>query len=204
MPVMDDYNEYAKVEKHIGYSCSFHSLNHRGWRLLREMELKKNINGRKKMLANVNNIHHIIGNIVKPKSLCNNLYSSLLYYLDELLFMDVLTINTFVIEDDVFPLSYVYFNTIDWIHEDYNDFVLDKGVFINDTEAHLLNCFIDDYESFILGIQGDVLSSEYYKTKDGMIVRKIKRIINRLKKRLIHLRAVVLRIIHKSLESNSK
>lgn len=200
---MDDYNEYEKVEKHIDYSRSFHSLNHKGWRLLKEMEAKKNINGRKKMLANVNNIHHLIGNIVKPKSLCNNLYSSLLYYLDELLFMDVLAINTFVIEDDVFPLSYVYFNTIDWIHEDYNEFVLDKGVAINDTEAHLLNCFIDDYEYFILRVQEDVLNSDYYKTKDGMIVRKIKRIINRLKKRLINLRAIVLRIIHKSLEANN-
>jgi hypothetical protein len=198
---MDDYNEYENVEKHISYSRSFHALNHKGWRLLKEMEAKKNINGRKKMLANVNNIHHLIGNIVKPKSLCNNLYSSLLYYLDELLFMDVLTINTFVIEDDVFPLSYVYFNTIDWIHEDYNDFVLDKGICINETEAHLLNCFIDDYENFILGVQEDVLNSDYYKAKDAMIVKKIKRIINRLKKRLIHLRAVVLRIIHKSLES---
>jgi hypothetical protein len=196
---MDDYSEYEKVEKHMNYSRSFHSLNHTGWRLLKEMEVKKNINGRKKMLGSVNNIHHLITNIVKPKSLCNNLYSSLLFYLDELLFMDVLMINTFVIEDDVFPLSYVYFNTIDWIHEDYDEFVLDKGITINDTEAHLLNCFIDNYEQFILTVQEDILKSEYYKTKDSLLVRKLKRIINRLKKRLIVLRAVVLRIIYKRL-----
>lgn len=188
-----DYREYVSIERHLVYSRQLASLNFVGKQLLREIEKKKNINGRKKLLPCVYYLYHILGTVVKPRVLCNNLYSSLLYFLDELLFHEVKNLNSFVIEDDSYPLSFVYFNTEDWCPEDHQGFVLDKGATINESEAHLINSFVEDYEVFILLLERDIADVG----DDEKLTRKINRIIGRLKRRLIDLRVYSLRLISK-------
>lgn len=189
--VGNDYTEYVNIERHLAYSRRLSFLNYVGRRIMQEIESKKNINGRKKLLPIVYYLHHTLGTIVKPRVLCNNLYSSLLYYLDELLFHEVKTLNTFVIEDESYPLSFVYFNTDDWSTEEHQGFVLDKGVIINESEAHLINSFIEDYETFVLELEGEIATMG----RDERLTRKLTRIIARLKRRLIDLRVYSLRVI---------
>lgn len=192
---MEDYNEYEMIERHIEYSRLLTIINLRGKLIIQQLEKQKNINGRKKLLGNVYDVYNSIANIIKPRSLCNNLFSSLVYFLDELLFTEVVGRNRFIIEDDEYPLYYVYFNTDEWLHDTAIDsFVLDRCVFINDTESLLINCFLDDYEYLLIMIE------KYIKINDSTISRKILRITSRLKKRLILLKALILRTLHKNLE----
>ena len=192
---MEDYNEYEMIERHIDYSRMLTLINSRGKLIIQQLEKQKNINGRKKLLSNIYNVSNLITNVIKPRSLCNNLFSSLVYYLDELLFTEVVGRNKFIIEDDEYPLYYVYFNTDEWIQDSgIDNFVLDKCVYINDTESILINCFLDDYEYFLIKIE------KYMKDKDSIISRKIIRITARLKKRLILLKAIILKTLHKNLE----
>ena len=195
---MDDYNQYEKIEQHIEYSRLLTSVNSRGKIILKELEKQKNINGKKKLLSNVYNVYHLIENIIKPRSLCNNLYSSLIYYMDELMFMEVVGLNSFIIEDDEYPLYYIYFNTDDWLTDDCIDsFVLDKCVYINDTESILISCFIDEYEGLLINIEKYIYLNGH---KDTIIARKLLRICTRLKKRLVVLKAIILQILNKNLE----
>lgn len=196
---MEDYNEYEMIERHIEYSRMLTQINSRGKLIIQQLEKQKNINGKKKLLSNIYNISNLIANVVKPRSLCNNLYSSLVYYLDELLFMEVIGRNKFIIEDDEYPLYYVYFNTDEWIQDSgIDNFVLDKCVYINDTESLLINCFLDEYECFLINIE------KYMKAKDSTISRKIIRITTRLKKRIILLKVIILKILYKNLEKVKK
>lgn len=195
---MDDYNQYEKIEQHIEYSRLLSTINSKGKLLLKEIEKQKNINGKKKLLGNVYNVYHLIANIIKPRSLCNNLYSSLIYYLDELMFLEVSGLNSFIIEDDEYPLYYIYFNTDDWMRDNTIDpFVLDNCVYINDTESILIGCFIDEYESLLINIEKYIYLKGH---KDSMIAKKLLRISSRLKKRLIILKTIILQILHRNLE----
>lgn len=194
--IPESYSEYEKIEQHIDYSERLYFINCQGKHILNEIEKKKNINGKKKLLWNVGYIYNTIENIVKKKALCNNSYTSLIHYLDELLFLEVKTYNKFVIEDDSFPLSYVYFNQHEWIKVFHQNFILDSIPFITILDAMLINCFVDDYEELILELEDSLKRKTYYDDDDPKLRKKIFKNIKRLKKRLIDLRARLLNLIN--------
>ena len=191
------YREYEVIERHLAYSQRLHHITYQGQRILREIELKKNINGKKKLLWNVQYMYHLIENIVKQKPLCNNNYSSLIHYIDELLFLEVRTYNTFTISDETYPLSYIYFHQHEWIQDDYHTFILDTHPTITELDAMLINCFIDEYEELLLEIEDSLTKSTLYMQQDSKLVKKLHRNLKRLKARLILLRSRVLQIIEK-------
>lgn len=199
---MHDYNEYEKIEQHMFYARRLNAINSTGKRILQQMDEKKRMPGRKKLLEYVFAISQMIETIVKPHVLCNNLYSSLIFYMDELLFFEVRNLNSFVVEDDNYPLSYIYFNTSDWNESEQQEFHLDQGVYINEMEAMLMNCFVDEYEEFVLSLEGDIIRLGE-SASDQKLMKKILRIITRLKKRLTLLRSRLLKIIHKGFNVES-
>lgn len=200
-PITYDYDEYNQIEKHIYYAKQLYIINKIGKHILHEIERKKNINGRKKLLANVYNVYHKLDTIIKPKVLCNNVFSSLMYYLDELLFLEVKNLNTFVIEDDTYPLSYLYFNCDDWVTEEIQEFNLDSSFVLNYSEAMLISCYLDTYEGFIMTLESDI-KTPYYMDMDQRLIKKLIRIFTRLKKRLVLLKAMMLKVIEIELKVN--
>lgn len=194
---MEHYHEYGKVEKHLLYSKRLHSINERGARFLREIEAKKRVGGRRKYQGPVYTVHHLFENILKPRLvLCNNLYSSLMFYMDEMLFYEVRGINSFVIEDDAFPLSFVYFNQCEWNPEfgQTHAFELDVGPNLSDTEAALLSILVKDYETVLQDVLHDILTSGVPVKKEKAFVKLI-RIIHRLKRRLTIIQSTLLQVI---------
>lgn len=197
---MDSYNEYEHVERHINYSKTLQEINERGWRFIHEIEIKKRVGGRKKYEKDVYAIHHALGNILKPKViLCNNLYSSLVYYLDEMLYYDVRSINTFIIEDDSYPLSFIYFNNSEWNPDvgQQQAFQLESVSSITDVEAALLMTLLQDYETLLQDLYVNIKSRKD-RLVDKMFIKLI-RIINRLKRRINLLRSSALKIIEVAL-----
>lgn len=199
---MDSYNEYRRIEQHIGFSKRLQNISTRGLHYLREIEIKKRIGGRRKYEKDVHGIHHLLGNIIKPRvMLCNNLYSSLIYYLDEMLFYEVQDINDFVIEDDKYPLSFVYFNNAEWNPENdrIQPFVLENNSHMNETEAALLLMLLEDYNTLLQDLLQDFKDEK--KTchrKDRMynkIYTKVRRIISRLDRRLTLLKTAAFKIV---------
>lgn len=199
---MESYNEYRRIEHHIGFSKRLQNISKRGLHYLREIESKKRIGGKKKYKKDVHVVHHLLENIIKPRLvLCNNLYSSLIYYLDEMLFYEVQTINNFVIEDDIYPLSFIYFNNTEWNpeNEEMQLFQLENDVMITENEAALLITLLHDYETLLQDLLQDFKDEK--KTchrKDKMynkIYIKVLRIISRLKRRLELLRVSAFKIV---------
>lgn len=197
---INDYSEYSKIENHIYYSKKLYTLNKIGKHILNEIATKKTINGRKKLLSSVYKVYHKLNTIIKPNILCNNIYSSLVYYLDELLFLEVKNLNKFVIEDDTYPLSYLYFNCDDWVTDEIQKFSLDSSIILRYSEAMLISCYLDNYEEFILRLEVDIKKS-YYIDLDHKLIKKLMRIFARLKKRLIILKVMMLKIIDIELKS---
>lgn len=199
---MEHYHEYERVEKHLAYSKRLHSINERGTRYLRQIESKKRVGGRRKYQGHVYTVYHLLENVLKPRVvLCNNLYSSLIFYMDEMLFYEVRGINSFVIEDDEYPLTFVYFNQCEW-NPDFGQthaFELDTSPDLCDTEAALLSILVQDYEHVLQDVLQDLMSSGLPIKKEKVFI-KLVRIINRLKRRLSILQATIIRVI--SEESN--
>jgi hypothetical protein len=197
-----EYQEYDIVEKHLYFSKKLNNLNYKGRRLMYELEVKKRLtNSKNKFIPLVKETFGILTTITKPKSLCNNIYSSLLHFLDELLFMQVKTTDIFIIGDDEYPLSYIYFNHSEWIDDENQDFMLDDDPNINDLEALLINCYIDEYELVSLEIETflvDIMKEYWYV--DRKMFKKMLRLLSKLKKRLLILKSKVLVIIYKTLD----
>lgn len=196
---MDSYDEYEKVETHISYSKRLQEINDRGLRYLKEIEERKRVNGRKRYDRHVSILYHLLENVIKPRvMLCNNLYSSLLYYLDEMLFYEVRSINEFVIEDDVYPLSFVYFNNSDWNPQvgPLQAFTLEDATHINDSEAALLMTLLQDYDILLQDLLVYVKSKKRVRgASQHKLFIKLIRIINRLKRRIDILRVNTFGII---------
>jgi len=204
---MEGYNEYEKIERHLRYAKRLSLLNLVGLHFVREIERTKSYKKatccKKKMLSNVYYLFHILETLVKPKVLHNNVYSSLLFYLDEWLFSEVRCLNHFMIEDDVYPLTSIYFNTPEWVgnHEEFRELMVcfTYGNSITQKEAGVMSMFLDIYEEFIGDLEKDVLMRlTTVLSKDSKLVHKLTRIMNLLKKRLVLMRLSLLKIISKS------
>lgn len=196
-----EYKEYDIVEKHIYFAKKLYSLNNRGKRFLQELDSKKRINKKKTYTPIIADTINILSTLTKPRVLCNNIYSSLLYYLDELLFLQVKETKCFIMDIDEYPLSYIYFNQHDWIEEEAQEFVLDVDNCLNDLEAVLLNCFVDEYEYIAIEIENFMQSMmQDIINEDRKMFKKILRLLSKLKQRILLLKSKILVIIYKSFQ----
>ena len=207
MYIMDSYNEYMRIENHMGFSKRLHDISIRGSHYLREIEIKKRIGGRKRYETVVYGLYHLLQNIIKPRVvLCNNLYSSLIYYLDEMLFYEVRQTDNFMIEDDKYPLSFVYFNNAEWNpdNDKVQTFSLDHSTSISDNEAALLIMLLQDYETLLQDLLQDfTIEKKTSRKKDkpyNKIYTKVMRIISRLKRRLCILKSASYQIVESAFE----
>lgn len=181
---MDVYREYSNVERHIEYAKQLSYLNSQGRQLIQEIECQKPYKN-KQFLGAVHTVYHFLQTLLKPSPL----YSCMIYYLDELLFYEVSSRDSFIIEDDEYPLSYVYFNTSAWHNMPVKTYVLDKKHYFDELEAMLLSCFIDEYELFVLELEKDLKNFKLNFTN------KLRNNLQKLKRHFIYLKLQLLKVI---------
>lgn len=177
------YEEYVALDKHVDFAKQMFYLNRLGHNILSQIDNSKGYKLRK---ANKNDDIYIayvtIMNTIKPrKSLCNNIFSSLLYYLDELLFIDVYSLSSFVIEDGEFAVEKIYYNQGEWIKDDDSSHVvsyeIEKTCGLTDKDRQVVAVFFELYEKLINNIKEYVTDTYDKKLK---IRKKVLRIIAKI------------------------
>lgn len=185
---MEIYEEYNHIEKHIGYAQKLAYLNAQAKQFISEIEIQKAYKP-KRFLGIVHVIYHFLQMLTKP----SHLFASIIYNLDELLFYEVKSRDSFVIEDDEYPLSYVYFNTESWYNINTRQYKLEHTHFFDESEAALLSCFIDDYEHFILYLDWCL------KDEKHRFIKKLRLTLQKLKRHLIYMKLHLLIAVSRNL-----
>lgn len=201
------YTEYEIIQKHMYFSRKLYEINALGKHLIEEIDSKKCFRGPRggcKILHEpTQHIRDSISNIVKPYVLYNNIYSSLVFFLDELLFLQVQNINSFQIDDDIYPLSFMYFNQDEWIKDwCLQEFTIDECPIMTEFDSLMLIIFIETYEEFAIEIM-DYIVRIRPECQDKRLRRKIIKLITRLKQRVGTLMYRALRVYYKTFEKKN-
>lgn len=175
------YSEYTKIEVHIGLSTKLSYLDKIARQYLDEIEKKKGINGRKQYEKDVQNLINILQSLSKPRLLNHNLYSSLHYYLDDLMYSEITEIGFFMVEDAKFPLSAIYFDKQQWLQDAVVPCItLSPTPNLTVEDAVTLYSFFLEYANFITKLRTKIEGVENVKIKG-----KISRILRRMEWRYL-------------------
>lgn len=192
------YSEYSKIEVHIGLSSKLSHLDKIARQYLEEIERKKGINGRKQYEKDVQNLMNILQSLSKPRLLNHNLYSSLHYYLDDLMYFEITEIGFFMVEDEKYPLSAVYFDKQQWLREPVvPTSSLSPTSNITVEDAVSLYGFFVQYADFIVKVRAKIENVQNPKIKG-----KISRILRRMEWRYLKGSKILVEIIN--LDFNKK
>lgn len=178
---MSSYGEYTLIEQHMDFSRKLSELDRRARAFIVEMERQKGINGRKQYEKDVHDILSILHSLSKPKILHHNLFSSLHYYLDDQLFSEITDISFFVVEDEKYPISAIYFDKDRWMidrvqrHTEFS-----RTTWLSMRESTALLLFFTDYEDLVRDIDKKISCM-----KEGKVKTKLKRILTRMKRRYL-------------------
>lgn len=179
---MNIYNEYEVLEKHIHLSKELDILNHLGKRIIKEIEQKKHIRQKKSgayvFTIEITTIYNLLCDVTNIKKFNKlRLFFCMQYYLDELLFDEIKTLESFQIEDDSYKLTDLYFNQSTWnkIDEEEN-LNISNDKFLNSDEAVLIRTYEFRYKSYL-----DRLNNYLeHRNQTNYIRKKISRITNRI------------------------
>jgi hypothetical protein len=198
--IFDEYSEYNKIESHIIFSKNIFLLKAKGRNILKEFEIKKyeskNRKGSIIFIPDITIIYNNISNIVEKKRHSLKLCFCLTYYLDELMFGEIKTLDNFIIEDQLYDLTKLYSHPEEWIDDqEIQNVSLDSEKNLNINESMLLVCYLKEFENFFLEIE------EYLKSfKDSYkIKKKILRIINRFRLKFKNIWDIILKIINNNI-----
>ena len=114
------------------------------------------------------------------------------YYLDELLFDEIKTLESFQIEDESYKLTDLYFNQSSWNKIDDTEILnITNDKFLNSDEAMLIRDYELRYKSFL-----DKLNSYLeHRNQTNYIRKKISRITNRINTKFSHTTELIDKII---------
>jgi curved DNA-binding protein CbpA len=183
---MNIYNEYEVLEKHIQLSKELDLLNHLGKRIIKEIEHKKHIRQKKSgayvFIIEINTIYNLLSDVTNIKKFNKlRLFFCMQYYLDELLFDEIKTLESFQIEDESYRLTDLYFNQSSWNKIDNTENIeealnITNDKFLNSDEAMLIRNYELRYKSFL-----DKLNIYLeHRNQTNYIRKKISRITNRI------------------------
>ncbi len=199
----ESYNQYigyTNIERHMKIAVELFELEQKGNNLYKELLEKKCKMGKKNSELNVQDIIYVLIKLIKPNKFCTNYYASLQYYLDELLFIDSKEINSFIIEDNNYPLKDIYFNS-NWKQELNNHPKLDNIDYLNNEELMLFLCYFETYADFLQRLK-NVINIEYHDLNEDKfkIINKIKLILKKINLLLITTIQNILSIIKENYE----
>ena len=195
---MNTFIEYDKINEHMKMSKALHYLNIKGKIILNKLENTKHIRKKKSgsfvFTDDVGSVYNIIVEITNIKRFNKlRLYFCMQYYMDELLFKEVKSLNGFQIEDDEYTLADMYFNQNLWnpLCEDdvetYNFKNAEKD--FSSDEAQFLKFYFNEYAEYISNIKT-------YLEKFGhidYIKNKLTRIFNRISNKITLVNTIITR-----------
>lgn len=198
--IFDEYSEYNKIENHIIFSKNIYLLKKKGRNILTELEIKKyeskNRKGSLIFIPDITIIYTNLSNIVEKKRHSLRLCFCLTYYLDELMFGEIKTLDKFVIEDQHYDLTKLYSHPEEWIDDqEIQNVSLDNEKNFNINEAMFLVCYLKEFENLFLEIEEYLKSfKESYKIK-----KKLLRIINRFRLKFKNIWDIILKTINNNI-----
>jgi hypothetical protein len=175
-----DYEEYTRLEKHLNLSRLLHGVSYKGMEALAMLGKTHNIKLKRSKLKNdIYKVFATITHTIKPrKSLCNNIFSSMVYYMDEVMFREVQHLDNFFIEDYCYSLNKVYYNPREWLEEGEQLVRDDQASDTTDEEVlHMLTNFFDTYDAML----DDIRDHVGYMHKSDKLKKKIFRVISRIR-----------------------
>ena len=170
--------EYNSLEKHIQFSTKLYTLNQKGRHILSQFYKNKPTrikrSGEPEYNQTISLIVQALQDTLNYRKFCFRLFFNLQYYLDELMFKEILNLKTFYIEDNEYELTKLYFDYT-WLEErcDIKKYDFYKDPDINIDEAMYLVCFLKEYDAVLLEIE------EYISGMSTKMIKKIPKIINR-------------------------
>ena len=199
--LFEEVSEYSKIEQHMIFSKTLHQLKGKGKNILKEFDEKKFDRQTKKrknvFIGNTSIIYSNIANIIAKSKYSLQLGMSLQFYLDELMFNEIKNIQTFVIEDQDYDLTKLYYHPTEWIQDnDLQIFNFYAETDININESMYLVCYLKEYENFLLEIE-DYLKN--FKDKYS-IKKKLLKLINRIRLKFKIIWEIIINIISDKVE----
>lgn len=181
--IFEEYDEYTKIEQHMGLSKSLYELDQKGKYIIAELSLKKS-SGQRKRSGNyifLDPISILYNNIITCLSLKRlRLFFCLQFFLDELMYYEVAKTNTFFVEDSSFDICKIYFAQDEWISDTFiQTFEFYQCKELNIHEAMYLICYLKEYDRLLLDVE------EYIKPYKDIkrIKSKLRETIHRIRRR---------------------
>jgi hypothetical protein len=198
--IIEECNEYSKIESHLQFSKTLFLLKEKGVNIMEQFNMKKfdkkTQRGTCAFVEDTAIIYNNLANVVDKKKNSLKLCFCLSYYLDELMFGEIMKLDTFIIEDLQYDLTKVYYSPSEWIlDQEQQTYLFYNEKEININEAMYLICYLKDFENFLLEIEN------YLKTflDTYTIKKKIVGIINKLRLKFKNIWDIVLKTIEKSI-----
>lgn len=201
---METYIEYEFLDKHIQYSKELYILDKRGRHILDQLERKKLMRRKRSgdllFCSDVKFTYDTLTDITNTKQFSLRLYFCLQHYLDELVFSQVKNITKFIIEDDEYKLTDLYFNQSAWNENEeiqtYDFYENNKH--LNSEEAMYINLYLFDFEEYINKLFNFISALK----NSGYIGVKLKEILNRFTFKIETVKTRMLKIIKQEIEKN--
>lgn len=199
--IFEDAEEYVKIEHHIYFSKTIYILKQKGYNILNEFEKKKYEKKTKRGISiysmNTLAIYNSLCTIVDKKKNSLRLCFCLKHYLDELMFGEIKHINSFMIEDDKYDLTKLYYHPTEWIQDqDIQPYNFDEDKELNIHEAMYFVCYLKEFEDLFLEIEN------YLKTfKDTYTIKKkLLSIINRFRTKIKNIWDIIILTINNNFD----
>ena len=202
--VMTEYEMYDKLQNHLQFSKELHYINTTGKYILSQLEINKNIKKNRIHYVfdgNMESLYNTIVDITNIKRFNKlRLYFCLQYYLDELLFSEVKTLNSFQVEDYEYPLCDVYFNQNGWCPLSNEDIIQSEESCnfkpnpstLETDEMKYIKYFFWRYNKYIQTL------IEYLAGKTDnkyqYVKTKLKRILNRIQLKITNADVILLKL----------
>ncbi len=143
----DDYDDYVKINCHLGFSEDLHVLNEKGQYIVNQLKYKVDPDTHATIDVKVETIYNSIRQSIRSRNLgTSTFFNELMCVLDELLFNDVEDMEVFYLNDNEHKLTKIYYGQEEWA-EDYEiqHFEFSKNSTLEEGEIMFLLCFVNDY-----------------------------------------------------------
>jgi hypothetical protein len=166
--LINEYDAYSKIEKHIEISLDLYHINKFGNSIIHDIEDKK---------IYVQKIYSRLCNLVNINRTDIDIYTELLSILDDALFKENNKINKFYIEDKEYNLESLYYKQDTWINDidSYTySYHFEKTTCLDLGECSHILVFLNRYEEIIKNIQHDMKCHKKVLLHTNKILHRIK------------------------------
>lgn len=171
---IDEYEAYTQVENHMNISIALYMLNKQCLAILKSLETNKSMSKKRNTATDdLSRIYNNLNMVVNSHRLNTDFYTTLLNYLDEVMFDDCKGVDCFYVSDESYNLECMYYNHETWIkeiewHEMQNYRFMD-GPALDIEESTYILMTLEKYSNTLKKIKNDFTKS----TELHIVVRKM-------------------------------